>query len=100
MRTGPFGDRYGEVPDGLTLQQVKDSPHGIDLGPMVPRLPEVLATTSGTLVLAPEYILGDLPRLGVASEVNRVPSMTCVGPSARLMTAMIHPWSKWLTTSS
>ena len=63
LRTGPFGDRYGTVPDGINLQQVKDSPHGVDLGPMVPALREVLKTASGRLVLAPDYILGDLPRL-------------------------------------
>jgi len=71
LRTGPFGDRYGEVPGGLTLQQVKDSPHGVDLGPMVPRLPEVLKTASGTLVLAPDYITADLPRL--ATRLDRAP---------------------------
>lgn len=71
LRTGPFGDRYGEVPGGITLQQVKDSPHGVDLGPMVPRLPEVLNTASGKLVLAPDYITADLPRL--AARLEREP---------------------------
>src|SRR3954447_15254122 len=37
LRTGPFGDRYGENPDGLTLEKLKAQPHGVDLGPMVPR---------------------------------------------------------------
>ena len=37
VRTGPWGDRYGEVPDGLTLEQIKAQPHGIDRGPMVSR---------------------------------------------------------------
>jgi len=64
LRMGPDGDRYGEVPDGLNLQKVKDAMHGIDLGPMVPgRVAEVLGTPSGRIELAPEYILGDLPRL-------------------------------------
>jgi anaerobic selenocysteine-containing dehydrogenase len=63
LRVGPFGDRYGEVPGGLTLDEVKAAPHGIDLGPNVPRLEEVLQTTSGRLQLAPPYILADLPRL-------------------------------------
>jgi len=63
LRTGPFGDRYGADPDGLTLDQVKAEPHGIDLGPMVPRLAEVLQTSSGHVVLAPPYITADLPRL-------------------------------------
>ena len=63
LRTGPFGDRYGEVPHGLNLEKVKAAPHGIDLGPNVPRLPEVLTTPGGQVVLAPPYITADLPRL-------------------------------------
>jgi anaerobic selenocysteine-containing dehydrogenase len=69
IRTGPFGDRYGEVRDGLTLQHFRDCPHGIDMGPMVPRVREILATPSGKIELAPDYIVGDLPRL--ASRLER-----------------------------
>jgi len=63
VRMGPWGDRYGEVPDGLTLEKIKAAEHGIDLGPMVPRAEEVIGTPSGKIELAPPYILGDLPRL-------------------------------------
>ena len=63
VRTGPWGDRYGEVPDGLTLEQIKAQPHGIDRGPMVPRADEMVCTPDGLIDLAPEYIVGDLPRL-------------------------------------
>ena len=63
LRTGPFGDGYGEVPDGLTLEEVKASPHGIDLGPMVPHAADVVATTDGRIHVAPPYITADLPRL-------------------------------------
>jgi anaerobic selenocysteine-containing dehydrogenase len=63
IRTGEFGDRYGEVPGGLTLQHFKDAPHGIDMGPMVPRLAEVLRTDDGRVHLAPAYITDDLDRL-------------------------------------
>ncbi|OWY62899.1 molybdopterin dinucleotide-binding protein, partial [cyanobacterium TDX16] len=63
LRTGPFGDRYGEVPDGINLEKVKAAPHGIDLGPMVPRLDDVVQTTSGRVDLAPPYITDDLGRL-------------------------------------
>jgi anaerobic selenocysteine-containing dehydrogenase len=63
IRTGPFGDRYGERPGGLTLQAFKDAPDGIDLGPLVPRLREILATPSRRIELAPPYVLEDLPRL-------------------------------------
>jgi anaerobic selenocysteine-containing dehydrogenase len=63
IRTGPWGDWYGREPDGLTLQSFKDAPHGIDLGPMVPRAREVISTRSGKIEVAPEYIVGDLDRL-------------------------------------
>jgi anaerobic selenocysteine-containing dehydrogenase len=63
IRTGPFGDRYGERPDGLALDAFREAPHGIDMGPMVPRLDEVLATASGKIELAPPYITADVARL-------------------------------------
>jgi anaerobic selenocysteine-containing dehydrogenase len=62
-RTGPWGDGYGDDPDGLTLDSFRAAPHGIDRGPMVPRVRDVLSTPSGRVELAPPYILGDLPRL-------------------------------------
>ena len=63
LRLGPFGDAFGANPDGVTLQQVKDNPHGIDLGPMTSRIPEVLRTPSGRIELMPEPIVADIPRL-------------------------------------
>src|SRR3954449_574422 len=44
LRTGPFGDRYGENPDGVTLEKLKGRPNGINFGPMVPQVPEILGT--------------------------------------------------------
>ncbi len=63
LRTGPFGDRYGANPDGITLQTFKDNPDGLDFGAMVPRVRDMLKTPSGKLELAPAYIVGDIPRL-------------------------------------
>jgi anaerobic selenocysteine-containing dehydrogenase len=71
LRTGPFGDRYGENPDGLTLAKLKESPNGINFGPMVPQVPQVLGTADGKIRLAPQYLLDDLPRL--AARVVRDP---------------------------
>jgi hypothetical protein len=68
LRTGPFGDRYGERPDGLTLEKLKAHPNGINYGPMVPRLPEVLGTADQRVRLAPQYMLDDLPRLAARFE--------------------------------
>ncbi|MEE6190293.1 molybdopterin-dependent oxidoreductase [Mycolicibacterium sp. 120320] len=63
LRLGPYGDAFGAKPDGLTLERLKAHPHGIDLGPLRPRIPEVLRTPSGRIELAPEPIVADVARL-------------------------------------
>ncbi|MFL0283876.1 molybdopterin-dependent oxidoreductase [Mycobacterium sp. SMC-18] len=63
LRLGPYGDAFGAKPDGLTLEKLKANPHGIDLGAMRPRIPEVLRTPSGRIELAPEPIVADVARL-------------------------------------
>ncbi len=67
LRTGPFGDAFG-AREGLTLAQLESQPHGVDLGPLVPRLPEVLRTPTGKVELAPPAIVADLARLEPALE--------------------------------
>ena len=54
LRTGPYE---------LTLDDLLAKPHGIDLGALEPRLPEILRTPSGMIELAPEPLAGDVPRL-------------------------------------
>ena len=68
LRTGPFGDQYGQNPGGLTLDMLKANPNGIDFGPMVPQLPEILGTADKKIRLAPQYLLDDLPRLAARLE--------------------------------
>ncbi len=63
MRVGPFGDGFGADADGLTMDRLEANPHGIDFGPMRPRLPDVLRTPSGKIELAPAEIVADVPRL-------------------------------------
>lgn len=63
VRTGPWGDRYGADPGGLTLEKIKQAPDGIDMGPMVPRIDEIVAHPDGMVDLAPGYITADLGRL-------------------------------------
>ncbi len=62
LRTGPYGDHFG-ARSGLSLATLETAPHGVDLGPLEPRLPEALRTPSGKIELAPELLLGDLERL-------------------------------------
>ena len=60
LRTGPYGDGFGADPDGLSLAVLEANPHGIDLGPLQPRLPEVLRTPTRKIELAPEVIVADV----------------------------------------
>ncbi|MGW4113303.1 molybdopterin oxidoreductase family protein [Actinosynnema sp. NPDC004786] len=54
LRSGPYG---------LTLDDLLDRPHGVDLGPLTGRLPEVLRTPSGRVELCPGPIAADVPRV-------------------------------------
>ncbi len=66
LRVGPYGDGFGSRPGGLSLTVLEQNPHGVDLGPLEPRLPEVLRTPSGNIELVPAEILADAERLQAA----------------------------------
>ena len=66
LRVGPYGDGFGANPEGLTLSALEGHPHGLDLGALEPRLPELLCTESGKIETTPRWITDDLPRLAAA----------------------------------
>jgi anaerobic selenocysteine-containing dehydrogenase len=70
LRTGPYK---------LTLDELIANPHGIDLGPLEPRLPGVLRTPTGMIELAPEPIMADVPRLRGAMSRNSNGGMVLIG---------------------
>ena len=63
LRLGPYGDAFGARPDGSDPAEAQGTPHGVDLGPLQPRLPGVLRTPSGKVELAPEALVADAARL-------------------------------------
>lgn len=69
LRLGPYD---------LTLQDLLANPHGVDLGPLRPRLPQVLKTRSGKIELLPQPIAADLPRLRRALD-QRPAALVLVG---------------------
>jgi anaerobic selenocysteine-containing dehydrogenase len=71
LRAGPWGDRFEEGGDGLSLAALREAEHGIDLGALEPRLPELLGTASGAIELAPELLVSDVPRLRAALDERR-----------------------------
>ena len=79
LQTGPYGAGFGANPDGLTLQKLLDNPHGIDLGPLEPRIPEMLRTTTGMIELAPDRFLSELARMHAESTAIDPAQMLLVG---------------------
>ncbi|MFE0190387.1 molybdopterin oxidoreductase family protein [Streptomyces sp. NPDC058989] len=63
LRLGPYGEGFGADPEGLSLARLLQNPHGIDLGPLTPRLPALLRTPSGAVELCPEPIAAEAARL-------------------------------------
>jgi anaerobic selenocysteine-containing dehydrogenase len=70
LRAGPYD---------LTLADLEAAPHGIDLGPLKPRLPEALRTPSGKVELAPDPIVADVPRLREELYRDRNGGMVLIG---------------------
>ena len=62
LRAGPYGDAFA-ARSGLSLAALEAAPHGVDLGELRPRVPEVLRTASGKIELAPRVLLDDVARL-------------------------------------
>ena len=79
LRTGHYGDGFGDDPDGLSLQVLIDNPHGVDLGPLEPRIPECLRTPSGMIELAPELLIDDVGRLRESLAEHRNGTFVLVG---------------------
>lgn len=78
LRTGPYGDMFGRKPEGINLAKVQSARGGIDLGPLQPRIPEVLRTPSGKIELAPPMLLEDLQRPASALE-QAAPELVIIG---------------------
>ncbi|MGM1061264.1 molybdopterin-dependent oxidoreductase [Saccharothrix sp. Mg75] len=55
----------------LSVEALLDHPHGLDLGPLTARLPEVLRTPSGRVELCPGPIADDVPRVLAALTAPR-----------------------------
>ncbi|MBN1365806.1 MAG: molybdopterin-dependent oxidoreductase [Syntrophaceae bacterium] len=70
LRFGPHGSGLKIWRSGLTLAKVAEAEHGIDLGPLVPRLPERLFTKNKRISLAPEMLVKALNELKTVIEEN------------------------------
>lgn len=71
LRSGPY--------EGLSLDVLAANPHGVDLGPLQPGLPDRLRTPNGRIDLVPQVIAGDLPRLERLLEPDRSDQVLLIG---------------------
>ncbi len=70
LRAGPYE---------LSVEQLEANPHGIDLGPMEPRIPGVLRTESGRIELFPDLVVADLDRLAGTFDQDGDGTMVLIG---------------------
>jgi len=82
LRTGRHGSGMRPWKKGVTVKRLRRSAHGIDLGPLTPRLPDRLPNrpdgTGAQIDIAPKEIVGDLTRLR-ASLAETPPPMLLIG---------------------
>lgn len=75
-------DYYGakQNPEmSLTLDKIKAQPHGIDLGPLKPGIVTRLATESGKIMCAPEFLVNDLKRLAESATERAADELLLIG---------------------
>lgn len=63
LRIGPYGDNFGLKPDGLSLEKLEASPHGMDLGPLESWIDHALANPDGKIHLFPEPVRSALAEI-------------------------------------
>ena len=79
LQTGPYGAAFGANPGGLSLDVLLANPHGVDLGALEPKMPEMLRTPSGRIELSPEVFINDLKRLKESMNGVDLDQMLLVG---------------------
>jgi anaerobic selenocysteine-containing dehydrogenase len=79
LQTGPYGAAFGANPGGLSLDVLLANPHGVDLGALEPKMPEMLRTPSGRIELSPEVFINDLKRLKESMNDVDLDQMLLVG---------------------
>jgi anaerobic selenocysteine-containing dehydrogenase len=79
LRTGPYGDSFGRSPEGMSFASLRAAEHGIDLGALTPRIPELLSTKSGKVELTHPLIVQDVARLEATLHETSAGGLLLVG---------------------
>ena len=92
LRAGPFGDGFDDAAEGLSLARLRAADRALDLGPLEPRLPDILRTPGRRIQLAPIYLVKDVERLrGVLAARSDAKGLRLVGRrQLRNMNSWLH----------
>ena len=74
LRFGSYGPRWNPFARGITLTRLARQPHGVDLGPLEPCLPDRLASPGKRIDLAPAVLMGDIDRLSALLAPESAPA--------------------------
>lgn len=97
LRLGPYGVWGGRrlSPRGLSLRKLRRRPHGVDLGPLRPCLPDRLFTADGRVQLAPTILVEDLQRL----RQDDRPAMISDPPLSLIGRRLLRSNNSWMHNS-
>ncbi len=70
---------FSHTRQGLDLATLRAHPHGLDLGPLRPGLPEKLCTPQRRIRLAPSALLADLPRAKARLDQTPADGLVLIG---------------------
>jgi anaerobic selenocysteine-containing dehydrogenase len=91
LRAGPWGDGFDADADGLSLARLAEIPHALDLGPLEPRLPELLRTPDRRLPLVTDLLARDVGRLRAALAEEDGTGLVLIGRrQMRNMNSWLH----------
>lgn len=82
-------------PHKVTLKKLKANPHGIDLGPLTPRLAKVLATPNKRVHLVPPELAADVPQL-----VHALAARPAAGTFQLIGRRTLRSMNSWLHNSA
>ncbi|MGB2286746.1 MAG: molybdopterin-dependent oxidoreductase [Porticoccaceae bacterium] len=78
IQRGPYSAAAGH-PLALTLDKIKQHPHGLDIGPLQPSLADRLCTEDGKIRLIADFITEDIARLAATEQLTEPDEMLLIG---------------------
>ena len=78
IQRGPYSAAAGH-PLALTLDKIKQYPHGLDIGPLQPSLADRLCTEDGKIRLIADFITEDIARLAATEQLTEPDEMLLIG---------------------